>query len=47
MIEVGELFNCAMPIAQAVYKMVHGIASVEASFRGLLKREVGLEADPL
>ena len=46
-IELGEAHNCVMPIAQEVYKMVHGIATVEDSFRGLLKRETGSEADPL
>ena len=46
-IELGEKYGCVMPIAQEVYKMVHGIATVEDSFRGLLKREIGSEADPL
>lgn len=46
-IELGKQHDCVMPIAHEVYNMVHGIATVEESFRGLLKREVGLEADPL
>jgi glycerol-3-phosphate dehydrogenase len=36
-----------MPIAQEVYKIVNGTSTVNDVFRGLLKRESGLEADPL
>ena len=46
-IEMGELCGCDMPIAQEVYKIVQGESNVNDVFRGLLKREVGLEADPL
>ncbi|MFT5194868.1 MAG: glycerol-3-phosphate dehydrogenase (NAD(P)+) [Cellvibrionaceae bacterium] len=46
-IEMGDICDCDMPIAQEVYKIVNGTSTVNDVFRGLLKRESGLEADPL
>lgn len=46
-VELGELHQCDMPIAQEVHKIVHEGATVFDAFRGLLRRESGSEADPL
>ena len=44
--ELAEEYNIAMPIAHEVYKVLYEGSTVQEAFRGLLKSEVGSEAEP-
>lgn len=45
-IELAEKYNVKMPIARSVYKVLYEGDTVYDAFRGLLKSEVGSEAEP-
>jgi glycerol-3-phosphate dehydrogenase (NAD(P)+) len=45
-LQLGEEFECEMPIATEVNGVVNDGRTVQDAFRGLLKRAAGAEADP-
>ena len=44
--ELAREYQIEMPIASEVYKVLYQGDTVNEAFRGLLKREVGSEAEP-
>ena len=44
--ELAEEYKIEMPIASEVYKVLYEGGTVQRAFRGLLRRDVGSEAEP-